>query len=341
MNNTTPNELTTQENTVFLAEDIVLYDFKWLKDENLFRDEAIITALSNSPIESKLNTIEAYFETLIQDEHSQMDNIQHYLTKNEEIRQEKKQQITNIENEIEQNLLKHNPTRSYVLRYYWSLVMYVIISVLNFYVIWLWLSKASIPMMQSLLIGLGIYLWGMFSLYNRNANIYKNNTPQKAKHRSPQKTFIEEYGIPLIATLFIAFWNYEKQNANWVEYIIFITFTTTLFVFSGKAFLQLLLSHETIQNKKEKRKQEKELFAQKQKEKQELTQKLHLAIETLQKEKEKQEDKLPQIKNNITRHENQKRLALQYFKSEYDLAQEAKKAILSATQIQELIQLKK
>src|SRR6185437_13853798 len=114
--------------------------------------------------------------------------------------------------------------------------LYAGICFFNFYLITYWLS----PFIQSLFICLGLYTFGLFSVFVGRSILYNpaeaitNDTPNSAP-RERWKIYFEEFAVPLVVALFIAILpvNFHPINVTTIAAVLFFL----LFLLSGKGLV--------------------------------------------------------------------------------------------------------
>lgn len=297
-----------------------LFEFDWLKDENLLRDEGVYFGLTSDeyPTE-KLDTIDSYFEEFI----SQLERAialheAGFSTIDDEVKSIKEAIVEN-----EKNL--KDAVAEYVLapNDFWRIVAglagYSLIMLFNFWLIFeLFGASWAFPVMVTL----GVYLFGLLTSFSRQSWLLSFK-----KEAAPVswKVVLEELGIPLVASLMLIVWAFD-QLPVW-QLIAFFLFSVFFFLFVGKGFLTSIqqisteykISAENRQQNAYRREKVRELKAE--------IAKLKGLLDRLR------EDRIQLARSKFDRSlelENlrkKKETVKNYFLSEYKLARESKKYI--------------
>lgn len=240
-----------------LNENERKYAFAWILDENLLRDEGIIYGLSGSDFSDRLATIDLYFQEKIVSLETEILLRRQTKTDLVNIIKATEEVIASQTNEKEK--LYTNPVEQphqfypTIFRFF----CFALIIACSGIGVYQWLE----PYWQHpLLVTIGVYVFGVLSLYHQDSILYKSKKEVSESGRELWKILLEEFAIPLIATLFIIIWGIG-DTPIW-KAIIFGLLIFSVFLFSGKALLGsmsqahqqfLLLRSNWLSNKHKKR----------------------------------------------------------------------------------------
>lgn len=197
----------------------------WLANEDMLRDEGVIFGLSGAKPDEKLEIISSVFKK----------NISEVLAKRDELNEKIAEINLKIENkhnhleDIKTNIKKLQNTDfkdENILRVSIGLILGLGMAAGNYFII----SQALKPSFPESFqfIAWGVFLSGMFSLYNNNSIFHNEFKPT-------WKNLIEEIGLPLAASTFVLAFSIGKiQTFESVAYFVFTFFT---FLISGKLLL--------------------------------------------------------------------------------------------------------
>jgi len=291
------------------------YAFAWILDENLLRDEGIMYGLSGSDFSDRLATIDLYFQEQIASRETEMLLKRQTKTDLVNIIEEKEEIITSRKSEIEK--LYTNPVER-AHQFYpaiFRFFCFALIIACSGIGVYQWLE----PYWQHpLLVTIGVYVFGALSLYHQDSILYKSKKEISESGRELWKILLEEFAIPLIATLFIIIWG-TGDTPIW-KAIIFGLLIFSVFLFSGKALLGsmsqahqqfLLLRSNWLSNRHKKRMIKS------------IQQGLTKMNETIEKDKETiqtLEKEIAAIHIDLEALQQERELKKSYFLSEYHLA---------------------
>lgn len=304
------------------------YDYEWILNENLLRDEGALYGLSDTPVKDKIATIYNFYEQKIIQKQVQNE----YLG---EAKEGLKQ--VNIELIYKVELLKkqhedwsssmshreHSLPRSLV-----RMVFYLSIISFSFLMVYEWSGNLW---NYSLLATLGTYMMGALGFFNNHSIIYQRDSEQIPVQRELWKVIIEEYMIPFVVTLFIVAW--QAKSANLFQIITFALFLYFLFVWAGRGFLTNILA---IRNDYVVRKNNLLANQYRLKKIQDTSQELDKLAEDIKSNLEKIEQLDVTMANNTKdkaalKAEAEAKVA--YFKSEFHLAQQARAIITNEQRV--------
>lgn len=297
-----------------------LFEFDWLKDENLLRDEGVYFGLTSDeyPTE-KLDTIDSYYEEFI----SQLEKAialhdAGFSTIDEEVKSIR-ETIAEKEHNLKQAVAEYVLAPNDFWRIVAGLAGYGFIMLFNFWLVFeLFGSSWQFPVM----ITLGVYLFGLLTSFSRQSWLLNFN---KMEAPVSWKVVLEELGIPLVASLMLIVWAFDRLSA-W-QLAAFFLFSVFFFLFVGKGFLTSIqqisaeykISAENRQQNAYRREKVRELKAE--------IAKLKGLLDRLR------EDRIQLARSKFDRSlelENlrkKKETVKSYFLSEYKLARESKKYI--------------
>lgn len=201
-----------------MEEKIESHQYQWIVNEGLLRDEGTLYGIAGAGIQEKTEAIRDYYRIRKATVRSKQDHLE--------------RQIADI---------PPQPTSesSNLLPVILQLLMYVGICYFNYWLATYWLS----PVFHSTFICLGLYLFGLFSVFIGRSVMYnaaQSLTEEKdqAVQREKWKIYLEELGVPLVVSLFVSI---LPARAYPIEYtIIAALFFFMLFLFGGKGLVNTL-----------------------------------------------------------------------------------------------------
>lgn len=305
------------------------YDYEWILNENLLRDEGALYGLSDSPVKEKIATIYNYYDQKVALKKAVGENLRQeeesLLQKNIDLAIDielvkKKFEVLSSNAYFKEHALPRSLTR---------IVFYLLIILSSFWMVYEWTGSLW---NFSFLATLGTYCMGALSLYNHQSVVYQKDADQIPSFRETWKMIIEEYVVPLITTLFIISW--QAKQANLFQTISFGLFLYVLFILAGRGLLSgiLALRDDYLVWQNNRRSNE--------------FRKLEIdntivEIKKLEDNIEKNISKLDQL--GIDKAKNSEAIAIfgseaeakvAYFKSEFHLAQQARSIITNEQRIQ-------
>lgn len=306
-------------------------NYGWILDENLLRDEGVIYGLSDSSHVEKTETIRRFYQEKIS-----------ALRVEEGILQERREELLRKMEEVNACIAAlheavrglstktlHVPNAFY--RYLALLMAYSAMVIFTFGAIYEWVGQSW---RYPVLVSLGVYIFGGFSLYYQTSVVYEPDGQVLAESgREKWKTYLEEFAVPLVAALFIVLWGDPVPSLpKTISFGLLIYF---LFLFSGKgllkSFYRLLQEVHLLRENVMSERFRKRLLEEKTSE----TTRTEAALGNLRVAVEVLEKDLAYIQIKAKRHEEEAETRVAYFLSEFALAKAAKDA-LSAEQLIQL-----
>jgi hypothetical protein len=209
---------------------------EWIDNDGLLRDEGVLFGIAEVDTSDKITAIRNGFDKA----KAQYEVIsKQLLDKLKDIHGQKEENLKSIANtKIEILELRANKLGSdtKVFPTIVQLITYGLISYLNYYLLSFWLKAVF----DNYLIPLGIYSFGMLSVFIGKALLYNSNaTVQQADEqnnkREKWKIWMEEFGVPLVVAAFIILITVRVYPAEWSigGFILFFF----LFSFAGKGLI--------------------------------------------------------------------------------------------------------
>lgn len=210
-----------------------LKEIDWLSDENLLRDEGAYYGLSGAGPEEKIESIKKCFSELMARFMSVVDSLL--------------QEINQLKNEIQsaeisldekyaslEEIIKLNDYPHKWFRQVTGLLVYFFGIGFTF---WLIYDRLDGAVNYPILISLGCYILGAFSLFHeRSILFFKNQIVRDDQgNREPWKIYLEEFGIPFIVSLFVLLVSFDVSK--WHVELSIGLLIYILLLFSGKGFL--------------------------------------------------------------------------------------------------------
>ncbi|GAB2537251.1 hypothetical protein GCM10027085_29820 [Spirosoma aerophilum] len=201
----------------------------WLADEDSLRDEGVLFGLSDARPDGKVNQIRAFFSrqtatlTVLVDENTEKIGELNLLIEQRET------SISTLRSQIS-DLFSSEPTPNNLPKTIVSLLLSIILCSCNFYLV----DETLRPFFPNRLIGLGVFLAGMFNLFSRMSFFYEEGT------RLSVRRVVAEVGLPLAASVFILV--HALQNQATGPAVALFMFTFFLFLLAGNLFLSNLTS---------------------------------------------------------------------------------------------------
>lgn len=299
----------------------IIEDFGWVLDDNLLRDEGVRYGLMGAPVNHKMATIKNYYERKIAEaEQSAVSNKQ-WAGQLAEGKINYEEERDRLRGEI--TALATNTPRSdhQLIRFILMFLVYTVMVVFCFFAIYEWMGNSWIA---SLLITIGVYILGGFSMFYRTAIMY--NAAEIVKNDSERelwKSKIEEFILPAIATLFVVLWG--EKEATIAQTIIFSLLLYALLLFAGRGLLKSLFSMvralEIFKDDKQRRRRNTELL----REKREVYEKCLQKIRSIEEQIRELETDIRQAALDIASYKRTQEMKTSCFLSEYELAQTTSK----------------
>jgi hypothetical protein len=168
--------------------------YQWIVNEGLLRDEGTLFGMAGAAIREKVEAIRNYYRTRKATTLAKRDG----LVKEIEGMDDDPSKKPQANQEPAPGPVNFIPT-------IFQLLLYAGSCYFNFYLIMYWLS----PAFHSIFICLGLYLFGLFSVFMGRSIMYntaRSLTGEKTAdaQRENWKIYFEEFGVPLVVSLFIA-----------------------------------------------------------------------------------------------------------------------------------------
>jgi hypothetical protein len=296
----------------------------WLENEDALRDEGVIFGLTNVNPSEKTAVIHLFFTQQMAETSKKIEELSEKIQEFNLFLGQKEERISELKTKKIDLENKEITAEQQLPRTIVGLLLSIVVCGGNFFLIEESLRPSFI---QSLPIAIGIFMAGMFNLFNRTSLLHE-------KTDFSWRQLIEEIGMPLAASVFVFAQVVDKQPIGKSLALLFFTFF--LFVFAGKLFLSNLTQLKndfTIWNKKRSLKQEKitnvELWG-------ESILKLEQEMADLRIEKWKILPELNQLEAEISRNNAQRDMLIKLFESEYHLAK-TYRHLLSGKQMNDIL----
>ncbi len=255
--------------------------YRWIEDEELLRDEAVIDGMAGCDGAEKVNAIRAYYKHLASKSLESLASIDDELKPLQEKKHGLENQKENIESEIKKidaeieilsmekkGVFDRHGTRS---------LLALVAALLSVPVVRHFLTPAiGDTYIAWLIAGVALFA-GSFMLWGATSVLHRSATPTP---REKLLGWLEEFGAPLVATgVFVALlWNSLPKNM-----LIGVTLLFSLvFFMAGRSFLGNLF--QGFAHWRENRN-------------------LNLKIKTLTKDRKRLAEKIPQIENDVKKIE--------------------------------------
>ena len=208
----------------------------WLENEDALRDEGVVFGLSEARVEEKVGAIRNYFSHQTAD----LDKtVEYYSEKIGELNLFIEQKQNRISELIEKTRILENRERTdhQLPRTLIGTLLSLAMCVGNYFLI-----DASILTnfpQNHYVISLGVFLAGMFNLFNSKSIFHEKDTPISWRN------LLEEVGMPFAASIFIfvqTIAGEASHNQTFIRSLALFLFVFFLFLFAGK----LLLSNLTL-----------------------------------------------------------------------------------------------
>ena len=247
--NPTVSDAAIQENinipAPIITRDGTLVDyqngFNWIENKDLLRDEGVYYGLSQilTIPDEKLKAISSFFEEKIQSFIVLSQNLEKELTEIKiEIKELKEKKVENIDKirfaELDFEYEKHDFTRNLL-----GFIAYGAILIFNYFIIYNWLKN---NVEEPAITAAGLLVFGGLSLFNKFSVLYNplsRVAQEEGYDNESWKTYVEEFLIPFVATSYIAYLG--SPNKPLLQIFLFWLLIFTIFVFSGKAFLNVVI----------------------------------------------------------------------------------------------------
>jgi hypothetical protein len=296
----------------------------WLGNEDALRDEGVIFGLSDTKPEEKLKIIDSIFQKKASGLKQKQEELSERIGELNLFMEKQNEEIIAIDQKsklaIEQEAKEEN-----LLRVAVGLLLSIGMCAGNYFLIDEGL-KNSFPESHNW-IAWGVFLTGMFSLYNPVAVIHNDA-------KLTWKRLLEEFGMPLAASIFVFVQVYEAVPLY--KSLAFLLFTFFAFMISGKILLgsiarlkyELRALNQNLNIKENKKKVNTDWQAKKDE--------INSQIEKIRVEKWKILPDLNEIEAQMAKINAEKEAIVNVFMSEYNLAKNYKQK-LNSSQIKNII----
>ena len=231
------NPLISNEISVVPTAEIAHFSYEmenipfWLENEDALRDEGVIFGLSESKSEEKVGAIRNYFAHQTAELEK---DVEYYSEKIGELNLFIEQKETRINELTEKSRTLENRERSehQLPRTFIGIVLSLAMCIGNYYLI----DESILTNFPQnhYVIALGIFLAGMFNLFNPKSLFHEKDSSISWKN------ILEEVGMPLAASVFVFVQAIDNQSL--LRSFALFLFVFFLFLFAGK----LLLSNLTV-----------------------------------------------------------------------------------------------
>jgi hypothetical protein len=206
------------------------HQYQWIINEGLLRDEGTLFGIAGAAIGDKIDAIRDYYRIRKAAARTKRELLD---KKVETVRGETAKSLTEKE-EVEAKISSVN-----LVPLVLQVLLYAAICYFNFFLIIYWLT----PTIHSFFICLGLYLFGLFSVFVGRSILYNaaaalNGEVADSSSRERWKIYFEELGVPLVVSLFIAILpstNYPLRFSVIAALLLFL-----LFLLSGKGLVNTI-----------------------------------------------------------------------------------------------------
>ncbi|MCP9763322.1 hypothetical protein [Lacihabitans soyangensis] len=296
----------------------------WLSNEDALRDEGVIFGLSDTKPEEKLKIIDSIFQKKASGLKQKREELSERIGELNLFMEKQNEEIIAIDQKsklaIEQEAKEEN-----LLRVAVGLLLSIGMCAGNYFLIDEGLKNSFLESHNW--IAWGVFLTGMFSLYNPVAVIHNDA-------KLTWKRLLEEFGMPLAASIFVFVQVYEAVPLY--KSLAFLLFTFFAFMISGKILLgsiarlkyELRALNQNLNIKENKKKVNTDWQAKKDE--------INSEIEKIRVEKWKILPDLNEIEAQMAKINAEKEAIVNVFMSEYNLAKNYKQK-LNSSQIKNII----
>ena len=299
---------------------------EWVDNDGLLRDEGVLFGIADADYALKIESIKSAFDKVKASFLTTKYQLQETLKSIEGEEDKSLDSITETKQALEAIRSNAVKTTHSSIPGLFQLLVYGSICYFNYFLLVYWL-RPVFP--DQPFIPLGLYLFGLLSVFMGKALVYNSNASTQATENHPEpkrekwKIILEEMGIPFIVSLFTCTLGFRSYPIEWSIAAFALFFF--LFSFSGKGLiniihinyrhLKLQLKHwKTSIGKRKEIKKQFRLLAQ------------------LEKKKEQLFADIKAPETNILELDALFSYKVKVFESEYHLAREARSE-LSVTQV--------
>lgn len=205
---------------------------EWLADEDSLRDEGVLFGLSEARPDGKVAQIRSFFARQTAPLTESADENTERIGEFNLVIDQRENRMTTLRDQINE-LVDQQPRPSNLIRTVASLVFSLGVCVCNFYLI----DETLRPLFPNRLIAMGIFLAGMFNLFNRTSFLYEEGA------RLSVRRIVAETGLPLAASLFVLVQALQSQSTG--QAVALFVFVFFLFLLAGNLFLSNLVTLQT------------------------------------------------------------------------------------------------
>lgn len=296
-----------------------VYDFEWLKDENLLRDEGSLFGLTTDDPKEKVATINSFYDEFIAQVERSLELFEDRIVELKLQKEATEQLIVDLGEQLHAAATTYSLAPHQFWRTLAGLVGYTFLIIFN-----LWLVVELTPdagdggWKSPILIALGVYTFGLFSAFQKHHQIYpaeQENIPR----RQLWKVYLEEFMIPVVATAFVLSGIEQKMTPfQWIGIGGVLLF---LFLFAGKGlFLSISSISSEFKVRMENRLKNKYRKTTKRKLQLKIA-KLEGKIDQLEQDLATVQDKKLDRSLQLEKLKRKKETVIAYFMSEFKLAQ--------------------
>lgn len=226
----------TMPETIRKPDIRTLAEIKWLSDEKLLRDEGAYYGLSGANSSEKVEAIKKSFSELMAQFQSFADHLLHTIAQLQTESKTTELQLEQKYKELEE-LVVLNETTHKLFRQLTGLLIYCFGIGFTF---WLIYDRLEGVIVYPILVSLGCYLLGAFSLFHERSILFHRNKSilDEQELRESWKIYLEEFGIPFVVTLFVITISFDVDR--WPVEITVGLLMYILLLFSGKGMLSYI-----------------------------------------------------------------------------------------------------
>lgn len=229
------------KNTMIVGNELsTITGIEWIDNDGLLRDEGVLFGIAKADREEKLTAIRYGFDNAKAKYVVKRKQLVESLNEVNAQMEEVVQSIGQAKIEILELKLNKITSDTKVLPTFVQFLIYAIISYLNYFLLSFWLKPVF---GDNYLIPLGIYSFGMLSVFIGKALVYNSNASvqqgdDQSNKRERWKIWMEEFGVPLVVAAFIILISVRVYPAEWSVggFILFFF----LFSFAGKGLINSL-----------------------------------------------------------------------------------------------------
>lgn len=292
--------------------------FQWIKDENLLRDEGVISGIAQARPENKVRLIENYIEFEKASREVEIEELEKLLT-------EKKQQLAQLRDPVEQTQEETGkdikktaaPADHHVVGALIKLGVITLTLAACYHLLYWWLYDVTyLPE----LIALGVLFFGTFSIFLPRPYLFDLEGFYEAMPLFKRwRVYFETFVPPLAATIFAIAWG-QTESVNGWQLIALSLFLFVLFLVTGRLFLHHLKLALSEVRKAQAATGIRLREWRKQRRIRKRDQQIHRSAESIEAEIRALRERLLKVKQE---RESLHRLAptlVDYFQTEYDIA---------------------